>query len=121
VFARPPFILYTTNHEECALLRDWNDSPMPVYFDLGVSEEDGKPIFWRHDPVSRNGRVYLTPVSRESFLKVHLEGLDAEEKFSEGIGVIVESLRNAVERSQKLPPARFRQRFIRRGASRRRF
>ena len=29
-------------------------------------------------------------MSREYFLQVHREGLDAEEKFSEGVGVIVE-------------------------------
>jgi hypothetical protein len=79
------FILHITNRDECALLRDWGSSPVPVYFDLGVREEDGTPVFWRHDPISRNGRVYLTPVSRESFLRVHREGLGAEEKFSEGV------------------------------------
>lgn len=107
VFARPPYILHSTNYEECALLRDWNASPMPVYFDLGVREEDGKPIFWRRDPISRNGRVYLTPVSRDSFLKVHREGLDAEEKFSEGVSVIVEALRRAAQRPQPLPLPKF--------------
>lgn len=111
LFAQPPFILHSTNHEECALLRDWNASLMPVYFDLGVSEEDSKPIFWRRDPISRNGRVYLTPVSRESFLKVHREGLDVEEKFSEGVSVIAESLRRVHQQSHHLPPTGF-QRYL---------
>ena len=70
----PPYILYVTNHEECALLRDWNASFVPVYFDLGVRQEDGTMGLWRRDPISQNGRVYLTPVSLESFLKVHHEG-----------------------------------------------
>lgn len=112
VYARPPFILYVTNHEECALLRDWNASPVPVYFDLGVRQEDGTSVFWRLDPISRNSRGYLTPVSRDSFLKVHREGLDAEMKFSEGVGVIVETLRRAAQRPQPQPD--FRQ-YIARG------
>ena len=108
VYARPPFVLHVTNHEECALLRDWNSSPMPVYFDLGVRQEDGAPIFWRRDPISRNGRVYLTPVSRESFLRVHREGLDAENFLSEGIGVIVEQFRRASRSARTAAACRWR-------------
>ncbi len=119
VWRKPPFILHITNHEECALLRDWNSSPVPVYFDLGICEEDGTPVFWRRDPISRNGRVYLTPVSRESFLKVHREGLDAEEQFSRGVEMIVETLRCAAQQPQPLPG--FHQRRARRHAMRRRF
>jgi competence protein CoiA len=106
VWGRPPFILHVANHERCALLRDSISSPVPVYFDLGIGGKDGTPVFWRRDPISGNGRVYLTPVSQESFLKVHREGLDAEEKFSEGVGVIVESLRRAAQRPQPLPDIR---------------
>lgn len=109
VSAQPPFIVFATNHNECALLRDWNSSPVPVYFDLGVREEDGTPIFWRRDPISRHGRVYLTPISRASFIKAHREKTDAEEKFSEGIGVVVEGLRRAAQRSLPLPPPVFLQ------------
>lgn len=116
-WGRPPFILHATNHEDCALLRDWNASPMPVYFDLGVREADGQPIFWRRDPISRNGRVYLSPVSRESFLKVHREGLDAEEKFTEGIGLVVDILRRAAQPPPPRPPQGF-ERYL---AKRRRF
>ena len=94
VFARAPFILHVTNHEECALLRDWAPSSVPVYFDLGIREDDGTPVFWRLDPISRIERAYLTPVSRNSFLKVHREGLDAENHFSKGVSVIVEQLRS---------------------------
>ena len=106
------------HHEECALLRDWNSSPVPVYFDLGT-KEDGTHVFWRRDPISRNGRVYLTPVSREDFLQVHREGLDVEEKFSEGVGVIVEELRRAAQRSQPLPTPGFQQYRARRRSVRR--
>lgn len=120
VYARPPFILHVTNHEECALLRDWNSSPMPVYFDLGI-QQDGAPTFWRRDPISRSSKVYLTPVSRDSFLKVHREGLDAEKIFSEGVGVIVESLRREAQRPQPLPPLGFPQYLARRRGLHRRF
>ena len=103
VWAQPPFILHVANHDESALLRDWNSSTVPVYFDLGVREGDGVPIFWRRDPISRAGKVYLTPVSRDSFLQVHREGLDVEETFSEGVALIVEQLRRLAQRPQPLP------------------
>lgn len=107
VFERPPFILHTANHEDSALLRDWNASAMPVYFDLGVSDEGSAPVIWRRDPISRNGRVYLTPVSFESFLKVHREGIDAEERFSEGIDVIVDMLQLSVQRGHLSRPQQY--------------
>jgi competence protein CoiA len=56
---------------------------MPVYFDLGLCGDDGKPTLWRHNPKSGNGRAFLTPVSREFFLKVHREGLNFEEDLAE--------------------------------------
>ena len=116
VWSLPPHILYVTNHEKCALLRDWNSSPVPVYFDLEM--EDGTPVFLRRDPISQNGRVCLTPVSRGSFLQVHREGPDTEETFSEGVGVIVEGLRRTEQRPQPLPLPGFQQYRARR---RRRF
>jgi competence protein CoiA len=67
----PPYILHRTNDSECALLRDWHSSTVPVYFDLGIGENDRTPILWRLDPISQIGGMYLTPVSRESFLKTH--------------------------------------------------
>ncbi len=102
VYCQPPFFLHVANHhEECALFRDWNSSPAPVYFDLG--DGVGAPVLWRRDPISRSGRVYLTPVSRESFLRAHREGLDVEDQFSVGVGVIVEGLNRVAQRPQPLP------------------
>lgn len=102
VYDQPPYILHVAHFpEECALLRDWNSSPVPVYFDLG--NEDGTPVLWRRDPISRRGRVYLTPVSRESFLRAHCQGLDVEDQFSIGVGVIDEGLHRAAQRPQPLP------------------
>lgn len=103
VWGRPPFILHVTDHEECALLRDWNASTVPVYFDLGTRLGNDARVFWRRDPISRQGRVYLTPVSHESFVKVHREGTDAESKFSEGVGLILEMLQRAARRPEPLP------------------
>lgn len=118
VYGREPFILFVSNHEESALLRDWNVSPVPVYFDLGIREDD-KPNFWRRDPISQNGRAYLTPVSRESFLKTHRDGPDNEEFFSEGVRMIVEDRQRASQRSQMLPPLGFQQHRARRRIFRR--
>lgn len=101
-----PPILHATNGEECALLRDWNFSRVPVYFDLGDRHEDGQPVFLRCDPVRRNGRLYLTPTSRESFLKMHRDGLDTEAQLSDQI---VEHLQRAAQPRQPLPPLGFPQ------------
>jgi competence protein CoiA len=102
VHGKPPFSLYVPNHEECALLREWNASLVPVYFDLGFRQEDGQPVVWRRDPVKRNGRIYLTPVPYERFLKVHREGLDWETQLTKGIGRIVEYRQR--EAQPPLPP-----------------
>lgn len=119
VFARGPFVLHTAHGDESALLRDWHASPVPVYFDLGVSPNDGKRLFWRRDPTSRSGKVYLTPVSVDSFLKTHLTGLEAEQKFSEGVAIIVEGFRQAARQSQPAPLAGF-QRYLARNRNKRR-
>jgi hypothetical protein len=111
IWNQPPYILYVTNHEECALLRDWNASLVPVYFDLGLRQEDGKRVLWRRDSISQNGRTFLTPVSPGSFLKVHREGLDAEVHLSKGIGEIVENLQRTAKRT---PPLDLRQHSARR-------
>lgn len=109
IWAKPPFIVHVTNHEECALLRDWNSSPVPVYFDLGIHTQQGVSNFWRRDPISREGRTFLTPVSRDSFLKSHREGLNAEEIFSEGICVIAKNLKQAARLSLSMQPLGFQQ------------
>ena len=103
VRGQPPFILYVANHhEECALLRDWNSSPVPVYFDLGTRRME-RTSFGGAIPSAEMARVYLTRMSREDFLQIHREGLDVEEQFSEGVGMIVEELRRAAQRPQPLP------------------
>jgi hypothetical protein len=103
IWSQPPFIIHSARGDACALLRDWNSSSMPVYFDLGPHEQDGEPTLWRRDPISRTGTVYLTPVSRDSFLRVHRTGLDAEERFSEGVGVIVENFQRVTNQPHLAP------------------
>ena len=68
-----------------ALLRDWEASRVPVYFDFGIGETGDTSRFdttalWRLNPRSRNARAaYLSPVARTEFLRVHLEGLPFDE------------------------------------------
>lgn len=109
VYGIEPYILYVADHQGCTLLREWNTSPVPVYFDLGRREDTGELTFWRRDPISHNGRVYLSPVSRDSFLKVHRDGSNNEEIFSEGIRIIVENRRRSMQRFQATSPLNFKQ------------
>jgi competence protein CoiA len=65
---------------EGALLRDWAASRVPVFFDFGDLSEPSdplgfdKPILWRFNPRSPNGRAYLSPVLKTLFLHAHLTG-----------------------------------------------
>ena len=86
------------------VLRDWNASLAAVYFDLGVPQEDKQQFLWRRDPIRRNGQVYLTPVPREIFLKMHREGHDWEAQLSKGIDLIVEDIQRASQPPQQSPP-----------------
>ena len=97
---KPLTVLFLSN--ECALLRDWAASRVPVFFDFGdVSEPSDfdKPILWRLKPSSSNGRVYLSPVLKTSFLDAHLKGLPLQ-----GLDWSA-----AVERARSLPAARMQQ------------
>ncbi len=75
---QPP-VIAVSFPSEVALLRDWLESNVPVYFDFGDSEEGDAlrfdaPILWRLDPIRRNGEAYLTTIVKAGFLHVHLEG-----------------------------------------------
>lgn len=63
-----------------ALLRDWGDSRVPVYFDFG----DDFPL-WRLNPLIQTERTYLSPVSRSVFVDVHLKGLPFETMCTDAI------------------------------------
>jgi competence protein CoiA len=101
VKTQPLTVLLLSN--ECALLRDWAASHVPVFFDFGdVSEPSlrfDKPILWRLNPRSSNDRVYLSPVLKTSFLDAHLKGLPLK-----GFDWSA-----AVERARSLPAARMQQ------------
>lgn len=94
----PPPAIYVSHLGGSALLDDWDDSPFPVYFDLGAPQADGAPDFWRRDHIARNGRKHWTHVSRDSFLKMHREGpanVIQEDLLSDRIGKVVERARIA--------------------------
>ncbi len=61
--------------DECALLRDWADSGVPVFFDFGEINDleevfrFGAPVLWRLSPNSPDGRALLTPVYRADFIE----------------------------------------------------
>jgi competence protein CoiA len=115
-WTHPLFTIYATNGEECALLRDWNASGVPVYFDLGDQQEDGQRILWRRN--SRKGRVCFTPVPREFFLNMHREGLYAEAQLSEEIGSRFELAAQPPQWLTMPPPRIFRPYPTRRGPRR---
>lgn len=79
VVNREPLIV-SVRSNECALLRDWAASRVPVYFDFGDSEPGDKlcfdaPILWRLNSSITNGWAYLSPISKALFLRTHLTGL----------------------------------------------
>jgi hypothetical protein len=61
-----------------ALLRDWIDSRVPVFFDFqGINDlEDVFPFaeLWRLDPKSPDGWAHLAPVRRADFIEALLKG-----------------------------------------------
>jgi competence protein CoiA len=83
-------LILAVHSSECALLRDWEASRVPVYFDFGDSEPDetlrfNTPTLWRLTPCGRNSLAYLSPVSKAEFLRAHLEGLPFEEECTEAV------------------------------------
>jgi competence protein CoiA len=89
VVNRKPLIVSVPSNEG-ALLRDWHASRVPVYFDFGASEPGDtlrfdKPVLWRLNPPSANGRAYLSGVPEAWFLRVHLTGLPFEEMHTKGV------------------------------------
>jgi len=112
---KPP-VFAVSFPSEVALLRDWLESRVPVYFDFGDSEEGdalqfATPILWRLDPIRRDGKAYLTTVMKAGFLHVHLEG-PFEKGCSESVAGAVASW---LARRDAPPPVRLPQ-FERFGA-----
>lgn len=124
--SRQPLLpLMSVPSSEVPLLQEWEDSRVPVYLDFGG---DG---LWRMNPHSPNGRAYLCPVTKASFVKVHREGLLNEEQMTQGLeGAVAEFFdvfRRAAQayqasRTAQTAPARplvgFQRYMARRGRSR---
>jgi len=72
---KPLTFLVPPNH--CALLREWADSRVGVFFDFGSPVEDiirfGVPVLWRLDPKSPKGWALLAPIPQVSFLDAFLK------------------------------------------------
>ena len=74
-------VIASAPSNESALLRDWEASRVPVYFDFGDNERN----LWRLDPRIRTGTAYLSPVRKSFFLRVHFEGLPFDERCTEAV------------------------------------
>lgn len=53
--------------EDCNLVKEWENSSAPVFFDFGQNER----IWWLL-PIRENGWGYLVPFSRQNFIEFHL-------------------------------------------------
>lgn len=52
--------------DQCVLLREWAESPAPVFFDLGADQDLGWLL-----PKKPGAPMYVTPFSRETFVAIH--------------------------------------------------
>ncbi len=58
--------------EESALIREWNMSAVPVFFDFGDSE-----LWWLLPPIKNEMgyfRNYVAPFAKEEFIEIHRDG-----------------------------------------------
>jgi competence protein CoiA len=76
----PNFPTYPVRPSKSALLRNWGNSRVPIYFDFG----DDFPL-WRLNSLIQNERAYLSPVSKSVFVDVHLKGLPFETMCTDAI------------------------------------
>jgi len=80
IMTLPNFPTCPGRPSKSALLRDWGNSRVPVYFDFG----DNFPL-WRLNSLIQNERAYLSPVSRSAFVDVHMQGLPFEAMCTDAI------------------------------------
>jgi hypothetical protein len=77
---KPKPLTFSLALNKCALLRDWVDSPKPVFFDFGDDSEPGVPplfggpVLWRLKPHSPMGKAHVSPVLKTSFLDEYRKG-----------------------------------------------
>lgn len=111
--------------KEGALLRDWEPSRIPVYFDFGDSELGDSPRFdtptlWRLNPWCPNGKTYLSAVPKNLLLHAHLKGLPLEETCTGAVArAAAHHLLQQAPQSRRLPG--FERYMARKEAWRRRF
>ena len=99
VKAKP--LTYSLRPNEGALLRDWVDCRVAVFFDFGDISGPGEPVafggpvLWRLEPRSPKGEAHLSPVLKTSFL----------DKFRKGSGL--KGINYWAQLAPKLPAARY--------------
>jgi hypothetical protein len=90
-----PLTLRTTT-KQCPLLREWIDSPVQVFFDFGVTQEDiasfGAPVLWRLDPKSADEVALVSPVPLEKFIGALRNGSP------------IQGISRTMPRSRAIPP-----------------
>jgi hypothetical protein len=111
---QPAPLTFRVPTKHCSLLREWVDSPVEVFFDFGITQEDlasfGTAVLWRLDPKSTDGVALVSPVPLDKFI-------DALRK-----GEPIQGITRAVPRSQPILPARGFARYrTRKNQKRRRF
>lgn len=84
--------------DDCALLRDWKESRVPVYFDFGQSDPADPLRFdahtlWRLNPGGESGAAYLSPVAKSYLVEVYLNNIAFDEPFTDALNVLAESYR----------------------------
>lgn len=57
--------IWRVHSHECVLLREWQDSHTPVFFDFGNNQ-----LWWLLES-SSGSVVYVTPIPKEYFIEVH--------------------------------------------------
>jgi hypothetical protein len=107
--------------DECVLLREWIDSPVPVFFDFGGA----KSLWWllRGSP---NGQAYVAEFPCAGFVHIHRSGETDKTGFTQfvrDLGKLLADYELAMARNQvaRQPLHGFEQHLVRRRTFRRRF
>lgn len=64
---------------ECAILKEWGSSNVPVFFDFGAG-----PSLWWLLKGAPDGSAYVAPFSRRDFIQIHLGGATQQARDFEG-------------------------------------
>lgn len=113
------FRMFPVLWNECALLRDWEASRAPLYFDFGDAGQGGASILWRRISSSRDGKAHILGLPKALFLSAHRAGLPLEQESTEAVERAVNALIQQASRSQ--PLVSFERYMARKRHGRRRF